>query len=89
MSEIRIKFLIIYSVAVVSAYLLKKHTYKIAFKAIQEEELSTGIYRYFPVKGKRAVELAKGHIRGVNIYFWFMVVIFPLGFLLAYLYDAI
>ena len=67
MSEIRMKFIIIYLVAVISAYLLKRLTYRIANKAIKEEKLSTGIYKFFPVEGEKAVELAKGYIRGINV----------------------
>lgn len=89
MSEIRIKYFIVYVVAVISAYLLKKVTYRIATKAIKEEKLSTGIYKFFPVEGKRAVELAQSHIRGINIYFWFMVLFFPFIFILALLQGAI
>lgn len=76
-------------VAVLSAYLLKKVTYRIANKAIKEEKLSTGIYSFIPIEGKKAVELAQGYIRGINIYFWFVVIIFPLGFVLALLQGAI
>lgn len=65
MSELRFKFLVCYLIAVIAAYFVKKGTYRIAIKAIKEEKLSTGIYSLFPVQGKRAVELAQGHIRGV------------------------
>jgi hypothetical protein len=89
MSEIRIKFLIIYIIAVLCAYLLKKYTYRIAQKAIKEERLSSGIYHFYPVEGKKAVELAQGYIRGINIYFWFNVLFFPMMFVLFLLFDAI
>jgi hypothetical protein len=89
MSEIRIKFIVIYAVAVLSAYLLKKEIYRIANKAIKEEKLSTGLYSLFPIEGKKAIELAKGSILAANIYFWFMVVIFPLGFVILLYHDAI
>jgi hypothetical protein len=89
MSELRFKFLVCYLIAVIAAYLLKKATYRIATKAIKEEKLSSGIYSLFPVEGKRAVELAQGHIRGVNIAFWFVVLFFPLIFILGLLQNAI
>ncbi|MGD0886416.1 MAG: hypothetical protein ABSA46_16365 [Thermodesulfovibrionales bacterium] len=89
MSETRIKLLIFYIVAVLSAYLLKKVTLRIADKAIKEEELSTGIYRFFPIRGKRAVELAKGYTVGINIYFWFIVMSGPIAFLYLLLFNAI
>lgn len=89
MSEIRVKFLVCYIIAVLSAYLLKRLTYRASTKAIKEEKLSIGIYRLFPVEGKRAVELAKGHIRVANICFWFVVFFFPFIFILALLQGAI
>ena len=89
MSELRFKFLVCYLIAVIAAYFAKKSTYRIATKAIKEEKLSTGIYSLFPVQGKRAVELAQGHIRGVNIAFWFIVLFFPFIFILGLLQNAI
>lgn len=89
MSEIRIKFFIAYSIAVICAYFLKKVTYRIASKAIHEERLSTGIYSLFPVNGEKAVELANGYKRGVNITFWFVVLFFPLIFILSYFQGAL
>jgi len=89
MSELRFKFLVCYLIAVIAAYFVKKSTYRIATKAIKEEKLSTGIYSLFPVQGTRAVELAQGHIRGVNIAFWFVVLFFPLIFILGLLQNAI
>ena len=89
MSELRFKFLVCYLIAVIAAYFVKEGTYRIATKAIKEKKLSTGIYSLFPVQGKRAVELARGHIRGVNIAFWFVVLFFPLIFILGLLQNAI
>lgn len=89
MYEQRMKLGIVYILAVFSAHLLKKFTYRIANKAIEEQKLSTGIYTLFPVEGKRAVELAKGYIAGVKIYFWFVVLIFPLGFIMLLIHHAI
>jgi hypothetical protein len=89
MSELRFKFLVCYLIAVIAAYFVKKSTYRIATKAIKEEKLSTGIYSLFPVQGKRAVELAQGHIRGVNVAFWFVVLFFPVIFILGLLQNAI
>lgn len=78
MSEIRIKLLVIYFLAVFFAYLAKKSTERIANRAIEEQKLSTGIYRFFPIEGNKAVELAKGYIAGAKIVFWFVVIIIPL-----------
>lgn len=76
-------------IAVIAAYFLKKVTYKIANKAIKEEKLSTGIYSFIPIEGKKAVELAQGYIKGINITFWFVVLFFPLLFVLFLLQGAI
>ncbi len=89
MSETRMKFMAIYLIAVFSAYLLKKGICRTADTAIEKKKLSTGVYSLFHVEGEIAVKLAKGYIRGVNIYFWFIVLCFPLGFLLALYYGAI
>jgi hypothetical protein len=89
MSEIRFKFVIVYMISLISAYLLGKVTNRIATKTINEEKLSTGIYWFYPIEGKRAVELAKSYIRGVNIYFWFIVLIFPFMYILALIQGSI
>lgn len=89
MSEIRIKFLILYIVAVLSAYVTKWGVTRVATKAIKDRKLSTGIYRLFPIEGETAVELAKGYIRGVNVIFWFIVLFFPLLFLWSLLEGTI
>jgi hypothetical protein len=89
MSELRFKFLVCYLIAVIAGYLLKKVTYRIATKAINDKKLSAGLYKFFPVEGDKAVELAKGHIRGVNIAFWFIVLFFPFIFILGLLQGAI
>lgn len=89
MSEIRVKFFIIYFIAVMAAYIYKKGVCRIADKAIKEEKLSTGIYVLFPIEGKKAVELAKGYIRTAKIAFWFVVLFFPFIFILGLLQGAI
>ena len=89
MTELRLKFLAIYAIAVASAYFLKRGTLKTATKAIEERKLTTGLYRFFPIEGDQAVRLARGYINGSKIYFWFIVLLFPLGFFLAYYFDAI
>jgi hypothetical protein len=77
MTDMELRVLLIYAVAVASAYVLKKVTHRMCRKAVAEKKLSTGIYRFFPVEGEKAVRLANGYMRGVKIYFWFMVFIFP------------
>jgi hypothetical protein len=67
------------------AFLLKKVTFKVAEKAIAEQKLTTGIYRFFPVEGEQAVQLAKGYISGVRIVFWFLIFFFPMLFILRLL----
>lgn len=89
MSEMRIKFFVIYIIALLTAYMLKKGIYRMATRAIKEEKLSSGIYRLFPVEGERAVGLANGYIRGVNIYFWFILIFFLLVFILGLIQGAI
>lgn len=89
MTELRLKFVAIYAIAVASAFLLKKMTFKTAMKAIEEKRLSTGIYYLFPIEGEQAVRLAKGYIAGSKIYFWFVVLIFPFGYYLLMQYNAI
>jgi len=74
-TELRILF--IYLVAVASAYALVRVTNRMCRRAIAEKKLTTGIYRFFPVEGEKAVRLAEGHMRGARIYFWFVVFIFP------------
>lgn len=81
MSEIRIKMLAIYFLAVFFAFVVKKSTERIANRAISEQRLSTGIYRFYPIEGNKAIELAKGYIAGARIVFWFIVIVFPLIFL--------
>lgn len=85
----RIILVIIYIFAAISAYLLKKVTYRIAKNAIECKKLTTGIYALYPVEGEKAVKLAQGYINGVNIYFWFVILIFPIGFILLILNHAI
>jgi len=85
----RIIMSIAYIAAVLSAYWLRKITYSIATKAIKQKKLSTGIYTLNPVEGEKAVEIAKGYIRGVNIYFGFVILIFPLIFVLLLINGAI
>ena len=89
MSSGRISFLLIYLAALLSAQALKIITFKIANKAIKDERLASGLYSFYPIEGKKAVELAKGYIRGVQIYFWFNVLFFPLCFLILYFSGAI
>ncbi len=77
MTSTRITVFVIYAIAVLVAYVLKQIVRKMAEKAIKEKRLSTGIYRIIPVEGDQAVRLAKGYIFGVNIFFWFVIFIFP------------
>ncbi len=83
MSEIRIKAIMIYLVALLATYLLKKTVFKIAHKAIKDKKLTTGIYRLFPVEGEQAVSLAKSYISVVKIVFWFIVFLFPFMFFIS------
>jgi len=89
MNEQRIKFLILYAIAIASAVLLRKATDKIAKKAIEEKRLSTGIYRIYPIEGEQAVRLAKGYISGSKIVLWFVILIFPFMFYLLLQFNAI
>lgn len=83
MSDTRIKAIIIYIVAIIVAYFLKKAVFKIAHKAIKNKKLTTGIYLLFPVEGEQAVRLAKSYISAVKIVFWFIVFIFPFMFIIS------
>ena len=89
MSKDRMIMGLCYIVAVLSAHFLKKITNRIANKAIEEKNLRTGIFTLYPVEGQRAVELAKGYIRGAKIYFWFVTLIFPFIFILLLINGAI
>ncbi|MEW6054568.1 MAG: hypothetical protein AB1552_12395 [Nitrospirota bacterium] len=78
MSEIRIKALILYLIAVLAAFFLQRVINKISEKAVRDKKLDTGIYHFFPLQGDQAVRLAKGYIYASKIVFWFTLIIFPL-----------
>jgi hypothetical protein len=78
-------FIVVYSIILPVSFLLRKVIREIAEKAISERKLTTGIYRLFPVEGDEAVKLAKGYISGIKIVFWFLILFFPLLFILRLL----
>ncbi len=88
MTEQKMSFFVISAIGLLAAFFLKKFVIKTAENAIAEKQLSTGIYRLFPVEGDQAVRLAKGYISGIKILFWFVVLFFPFMYWLFTINDA-
>lgn len=89
MSKTHLMFIFAYMIALIAAYSIKIGMHKVATKAIKDEKLSTGIFSFFPVEGKRAVELAQGYIKAAKIVFWFVVFFFPFLFVISIIQGSI
>ena len=83
MFNIHFVFLAAWILFVGIAFLLRRNVSKIADMAIKEKTLRTGIYRFFPIEGERAVEVATGYKAGIRIVFWFSLLFLPFLYIIS------
>lgn len=80
-TETRIIVFIFYLIAVVAGFMLTIPFKKLVVdKTIKENKLSVGIYRHYPIEGKKAVRFVKVVYFFTNVLFLLVLLGFPLMF---------